>query len=261
VGSRRWGDTLAARGAGADTQLLAASNVSAGESNAVVSVFTTTDGANFQAIPITTLDVNDDAFRLGIAFGSSNTFWGKATTHPLRQVAFDLDSGAGTVLRTITNTPSLSGPLGTLAESNLVALIAFENPENVRLYDTSGTGDELPLIDQELLPSDNANVNGTGAVAIGANRVYVLDTNNGIQAYALSGGTSAAAPSFSSPARTANGFTVTLTGTPNASYRIEGTSDFSAWTPVQTVTVGAGGTAQVTDDSTQPYRFYRAVAE
>jgi hypothetical protein len=261
VSARRWGDTLAARGAGTETQLIAASNVTASESNNVVSVFTTADGANFQAVPITTENVNDDAFRLGIAFGSSNTFWGKATTHPLRQVEFDLATGIGTVLRTITNTPSSSAPLGVLSESNLVALVAFENPENVRLYDSSVAGEELALVDQELLPTDNANINGTGNVAFGTNRVYVLDTNNGIQAYALSGGTTATAPAFSSPARTASGFSATLTGTPNASYRIEGTSDFTAWTTVQTATVGANGTVQVTDNSAEPYRFYRAVAQ
>lgn len=261
VSARRWGDTLAARGSGADTQLLAASNVTASESNNVAAVFTTTDGVTFQAAAITTENVNDDALRLGIAFGSGNTFWGKATTHPLRHVQFDLATGAGAVLRTITNTPSLSAPLGVLGESNLVALLAFENPENVRLYDTTGEGSELALLDQELLPTDNANINGTGNIAFGTNRVYVLDSNNGIQAYSLNAGGTAIAATFSNPARTGTAFNVMLAGTANASYRIEGSSDFSAWTTVQTVTVGASGSVQVTDNSGADYRFYRAVAQ
>lgn len=262
VASRRWGDTLAARGAGASTQLIASGNNSAAsEPDNIVAVFTTTDGLNFQPVPITTPGVNDDSFRLSIAFGSGNTFWGKATTFALQQVQFDLATGAGTLLRAITNTPSSSAPLAVHASSNLLALVAFETPDNVRLYDIGTEGSELTLVDQELLPTDNSNLNGTGSASFGNDRLYVLDTNNGIQAYKLNAGVTAAAATFSNPVRAAGGFAVTLTGTANASYRIEGTSDFSSWSTVQTVTAGANGTVQVTDNSALPYRFYRAVAQ
>ena len=55
-------------------------------------------------------------------------------------------------------------------------------------------------------------------------------------------------------------FTFTLTGSPNTEYDIEGTTNFSSWTDVKTVTTDANGTVEVTDNSAEPYRFYRAVA-
>ena len=41
------------------------------------------------------------------------------------------------------------------------------------------------LLDQELFPIDNPNVNGTGAIAFGGNRVFALDSNHGLFAYTI----------------------------------------------------------------------------
>ena len=41
------------------------------------------------------------------------------------------------------------------------------------------------LVDQELFATDNANLNGTGAIDFGGGNVYALDSNNGIMAAVL----------------------------------------------------------------------------
>jgi hypothetical protein len=188
-------------------------------------------------------------------------FWGKATTHPLQQVQFDLTTGTGTLLRTVTNTPSSAAALGVHASSNLLAMIAFQTPDNLRLYDTSGSGSELATLDQEMIPSDNANANGTGSVAVGNDRIFVLDTNNGIQAYRINAGSSGTAPTLTNAGMTAGTLSFTLTGSPNASYRIQSTSDFLSWAEIKTVTTGGDGSVSVTDTPTQRQRFYRAAAQ
>ncbi len=86
--SQRYGDTLDVRGAGTNTQVILGSRSS---TNAVI--LTTADGTNFTARPITVADTSAGSFGLGIAFGASDTFWGKATASALRQVSFDLLAG------------------------------------------------------------------------------------------------------------------------------------------------------------------------
>ncbi|HWH69048.1 MAG TPA: DUF4623 domain-containing protein, partial [Candidatus Sulfotelmatobacter sp.] len=83
--NQRWGDTLAVRGAGATTQILLGSR-----SSTNAALFTTTDGASFVLHPIKVADAPGGSFGLGIAFGTGDTFWGKATGLFLRQVSFDL---------------------------------------------------------------------------------------------------------------------------------------------------------------------------
>jgi hypothetical protein len=176
------GDTFAARGAGVGTELLAAYRTGTN-----VVLFNTTDGVNFSPniLPVTNLpeDATANGFAgLGIAFGPTNTFWAKSVGFNLRLVQYDIVAMTANVIATITNLPITEAPIGVDNANNLIAAIGvIEIPQNLAIYDLSASGGPA-LTDRELFPTDNANLNGTGAVAfdVAGGRLFALDSNDGI---------------------------------------------------------------------------------
>ncbi|HAV63240.1 MAG TPA: hypothetical protein DCY13_12855 [Verrucomicrobiales bacterium] len=181
TGSHRYGDTMDVRGSGANTQILMGSNTL---KNFVV--LTTADGLTFTSQTFEP-DVPASSFRLGISFGAGNTIWGKNTGAGLRKITFD--PGAGTATETaffdVDQVVSFSSALDVIPEFGILGLLSLEVSDHLRLYDFASTPDALTLLDQDFFPTDNANINGVGAVAFGGGKVFVLDTNNGIIAYNL----------------------------------------------------------------------------
>ncbi|HXU77967.1 MAG TPA: immunoglobulin domain-containing protein, partial [Methylomirabilota bacterium] len=75
----RWGDTLAVRGAGANTQVLLASRGNGAAGNGTnLCLLTTSDGVNFvpNVLHVATTNVSD--LGLGLAFGTGDTAWAKS---------------------------------------------------------------------------------------------------------------------------------------------------------------------------------------
>lgn len=183
-GLGRLGDTFAARGAGMDTQLLAAFN----EGTNVV-LFTTPDTYNFTPNIIAVTNLPADAqvtgfARLGLAFGPTNTFWAKSTSYRLRLVQYDLESLTGKVIETLDAANGTMAPIGVDNANSLLAGIGIgENPQNLEFWDLAAP-DAPRLVDREFFPTSNPNGNGTGAVAfdVAGGRVFALDSNNGIVA-------------------------------------------------------------------------------
>lgn len=260
--NRRFGDSFDVRGSGPNTQLLAGSR-----NGKNVAVFTTTDGSNFTSTVINT-DAAAGDFGLGVAFGAGNSFWGTAISRPVRLVDFDLAAGTGATRATFgaNDVPLGVSTIGFDPANNLLAGVAVENPDNLRLYNVANLANSPTLVAQELFPADNTNGNATGSVDFGGGRLYAMNSNNGLMAFAVNpaGGASAKAAALSAASRQANGvFQFTLSGTASASYVVEATQDFKTWLPVSTNTVSASGTTQVTDASaaSQTARFYRAVVK
>lgn len=187
--SKRFGDTMAVRGSGADTQVLLAAR-----GGGDVGVLLTADGVTFTGAGVDT-DVgvnaadNSSDIGLGVDFGSGNTLWGTALGRSLRQVDlnvgtspfsgttignFGADQGVPTSVTLVGVDPST----GLLAGVDIVT-----GPDKVALYDIS-TGTPI-LLDTETLTTDTANANGVGAVAFGDGKLFVLDANNGIHAYSV----------------------------------------------------------------------------
>ncbi|MBK9140458.1 MAG: DUF4623 domain-containing protein [Verrucomicrobia bacterium] len=179
--SKRFGDTLDVRGAGADTQVLLAAR-GGGDAAALI----TGDGLNFTGLPIDT-DAGDGDIGLGVAFGSGNTFWGTALGRTLRHI--DVNVGvspfAGTSVGNFgaaDGVPTSVTIIGVdVANGWLAGIDLIAGPDKVHLFDISG-GTPV-LLDTETLPVDNANINGVGSVAFGGGKLFVLDTNNGLHAY------------------------------------------------------------------------------
>ena len=174
----RWGDTLAVRGGGNNTQILLAAR-----DGGTYALFTTADnGATFTPTIITVADASSDTFTLGLSFGKTNSFWTKISGGVLRHIEFDLAAGTGTSAQTFA-TAELAGnilPIGVDPSQDLLAGMSLETPDNVRLYDISTLTNPPVNIDTDFFPTDNVNGNGTGSVAFGNNMLFVLDTNNGL---------------------------------------------------------------------------------
>ena len=177
--NQRYGDTLAVRGTGTGTQILASSR---NGSNAVL--FTTTDGISFSP---TSINTGTNLGGLGLAFGVGDTFWVKgASTTALMQ----LDLNTGALLNhystaAFTNTFS---PIGLDPANNLLGAVSISTPDRFILYDISSSissSNPPVLLDIEPFTSDNANANAVGSVDFGTGRVFALDTQNGIVAYEI----------------------------------------------------------------------------
>ncbi len=175
--SQRWGDTFAVRGAGTNTQIIVGSRAG----NQAV-VFTTTDGFQFDAHPVVVSGVSGGAFGLGIAFGQGNTFWGKATSRTLVQIAFNLDTQSGTLVSEYGSefVPATIGPIGVSADYSRFGGISIETPDNLQLFDLKPA--QVSLIATNPFATDNDNTTGTGSVAFDGDRVFALDTGNGLLA-------------------------------------------------------------------------------
>jgi hypothetical protein len=182
-GVTRLGDTMAVRGAGVSTEILCSFRTGTN-----IALFTTFDGFNFSPTVIPVTNLPDDALAngfagLGLAFGPGNTFWAKSSGFNLRQLLLDTNTMTAQVIATYTNLPVSEGPLGVDSVNDLVATVAFgQTPRNLSLWDVSAGEPEAVQVDRELFGSSNANINGTGAVAmdVAGGRIFALDSNNGL---------------------------------------------------------------------------------
>ena len=248
----RWGDTLNVRGAGANTQVVIGSRAG---TNAVV--FTTGNGINFTASPIAVGGGAGGMFGLGLAFGSGNTIWGKQNGSPLRQASFNLANGTGSVLQSFGSPVVANGVAAIGVSTNLQYLggVSLATPDNFQLYNLPSSGSP-GLVETNAFPADNDNSNGTGAVDFGGDRVFALDSNNGILALQLLSPTPA---EFVLIDRLPNGYVHLLwNGHPVFSYTLQASSNLLFWADLANVT-GSNGVFQYFDPSAtnQPRRYYR----
>ncbi len=180
---QRWGDTLDVRGAGTNTQILIASRLGTN-----VVLLTTANGTTFTNRNISISGLAGGDLGLGLAFAEGNTLWGKASGRPLRQIAFDPATGTGTVLRTYgaPEIPNAVSPISYSSDFKMLAGINISSLNHLRLYEIPDAPAAPVLVTTNLFPADNDNTAaGTGAVDFGGNRLFALDSNNGLLAMAI----------------------------------------------------------------------------
>jgi hypothetical protein len=260
--NQRWGDTLDVRGAGAGTQVILASR-----NGSVVAVLTTADGQTFSAKLVTVAGVPNGAFGLGLGFGASNTFWGKATGQNLRQVSFDLASGQGTVLRDYAAPliPASLAPLGVSPALHLLAGIKVGSSGNqLQLYDLTPSNGVPVLVGVTNFMTDyDNNGSGTGAVDFGGDRVYALCGNNGLVALQVQAAAVPWPPAepgrFEAIHRLPDGAVqLTMSGTAHTNYLLQWTADWLTWSNLGMLSSPNGLFAWVDGSaSNAPRRFYR----
>ena len=256
--SQRYGDTIDVRGVGANTQIIIGSRSS---TNAVI--LSTTDGATFTAGNITVTDATAGSFGLGIAFGPNNTFWGKATGSALRQVSYNLAAGTGSTAHVYADpvVPNAVGPIGVSTQLSLLAGINVGAANNhLRLYDLAPTltNGSPVLIATNAFATDNDNSGtGTGSVDFGPGTVYALCANNGLMALQIVPPPQAGRFDWIA-VLTDGAVQMGMSGTPDASYVLEYTSDWAGWATLGTLS-STNGLFQYTDPSASnsSQRFYR----
>ncbi len=236
---QRWGDTMAVRGSGVNTQIIigTASITTPSASGVAFAVFTTTDGTTFT--PKFFPSGMESGGCKGITFGEGDTFYSKASgaAKKVRRSSFNLTTGAAATLNDFTIAGDQLVPLGSFFSNDAKYLATIElngasassatnNPEIVRLYDISTPSAPPAILDTEGLSSNNLNANLVGSVAIGGGRVYSCATNDGLQAFHITVTPDVVAPGISgSPAarsaleRGQTTFSVAATGTPPLTYQ------------------------------------------
>jgi hypothetical protein len=176
------GDTFALRGAGTNTQIL----VGARAVNTLC-LLTTSNGTNFTAQTLTT-DTSATQIGAGLAFGAGNSFWGSTNGLPPAQLKFDPVSLVATTAQAFS--ASVVAPTcGALnldpANSLLAAVNIADGADQLNLYDLSNPATSPFLLASWTFPGASDNSFGLGAIAFGGNRLYALDTNNGLLAFKM----------------------------------------------------------------------------
>jgi hypothetical protein len=185
---QRYGDSIALRGTGANTQILL------GTANQTLALLTTTDGVNFNATRfITSTMANGDSYK-GLVWGPGNTCYVKQSTGHLRLLNLDPSLGIATVITNIalpTNTsltmPVVAGNGGPIAvdlSQNLMAVVDT-TIHKVLLYDISDSSNPIQQDTARSFAAANANANAVGSVALLNGLLFALEPNNGIVGYSL----------------------------------------------------------------------------
>jgi len=209
--SERWGDTLAVRGAGPNTQILLGSRASApGGTN--VAFLTPNDGVGltYQSEIIAVSNVPPGFAAYGISFGAGNTFWAKTAGGDLYEIAFDTNLLTGTVIFDYKQPSQIASGLicaGVDPVHNIFASITeADTPHDLQLFQLTGTADAPVLFQQSFFASANYNGNGNAVVCVKYPRLYALDVNNGIVAVTY-GVPATTAPSISTPPASITAYT------------------------------------------------------
>ncbi len=273
-GEDRWGDTMAVRGAGVNTEILLGSYdgyLGGPSTNAVL--MTTPDGVTFYPTLLTitnTAGVPAGFCSLGICFGAGNTFWAKSPGYDLRQIAFDPVSGNCSVLQdisTATNGAAAFSSMSAIAVdpiNNVLAGITFNDiPNDLSLFVLGSATNTAPyMFDQAFFPSNNGNSQDNGATVIKYPRIYSLDVNNGIVALTYS------VPlvpftitSFTGTDST--GFTLSWAAVPSHTYQVQYAAALTGpWTNLGAPIVASGTSASYTDTTASGTdRFYRVAGK
>lgn len=112
-GTGRYGDSLALRGDGALTEMVAGQGTTVDGATRLLHLGTT-DGAIFAGRSLFVSGIGGGDLRLGLDFGPGNTLYAKQGTSPLRWVVYDLASSTAAVAASfdLSTGGGLAGPLG-----------------------------------------------------------------------------------------------------------------------------------------------------
>jgi hypothetical protein len=195
-GNTRCGDDFRVEGSSAGTRIIASGNSTFN----TIPLFTTIDGTNFTgtAIAVSGLGTlpTGGFYRLGLAFGCGNTFYGQTVGSPTVYCGF---SGQPATTGALLDAYPISAFDGTLSIGPIGVDIANQRligdetsggtgtTHSMNLYDLSKVSLATnPPIDHKTFATSTGSF-GTGSVDFtpDGTRVYTLDTGNGIIAFSL----------------------------------------------------------------------------
>jgi hypothetical protein len=263
----RWGDNIAVRGAGLDTQILTAP----GNSTNIICLFTMDPSGAYvlpNLITITNVPPTNALAQFGIGFGpGTNTFWAKTLKQQLYLIQFDLASGIGGVCYSASTNAIPSGFrfISTDRKQKWMAGVMTVNsslPDNVRLYNISDYTNNPVLADQELYATANNSGflygAGTGSTAFGDNYLFALDSNNGIKAFQIN---TNLLPFKIISVVPQSGAKVVLTweSVPNHAYQIQSRTnlEIGSWSDLGSPISAAGTATSSTNPISAPAQYLR----
>jgi hypothetical protein len=183
----RIGDAFAVIGSGTSTRMVAGANIATAAGNPGDNAFvvlTTADGLAYSAAvqDFVGTEPANGSLRLGIDFVDADTVLGRQATGTQGTVA-DYLAGTATQVALAELINSNESPLAIDRVHKLLATVQF-NTSDVRLYDIADIDNPVLLDTKNLIVGASvANVNGVGDLKFGNGMLYVLNTNNGIQAF------------------------------------------------------------------------------
>jgi hypothetical protein len=254
---RRFGDSFAVRGSGVNTEILTGTR--AGK---ILARFTTVDGVNFTHQKIDAPELIGAVAMATISFGTNNTFFVKSessvnTNYPLQHFSYDVGAGTATLLQSYTN-PVVGGPLAFDVNRKLMGIIGTKTHE-LRLFKLTSLG----FVQQDValpFPTTNANGNFTGAIVFSGDKLFALESNNGLMAFTIS--TNALAPFAATLAINSGMATLTWPSMAGFVYQpqFKNTLSDPNWINLGNPT-NSSGDISISEVATSEARFYQIKAE
>jgi hypothetical protein len=198
--NNRYGESFDARGSGINTELIASANGAP-----IVAIFKPTDETTTiftsTRIDVTGVSLGAADLTKGIAFGPTNTFYGRNNgVSSIRFCSYDLTLGTGQLLSSYSAIPTGVAPIDVDNANNIIAAVESANatsPHNLRVYDIS-SGSAVQIYITNFPAPAAANGNIVGQVQISGDRIFAVDTQNGVIMSKILVDTNVAPPSITS---------------------------------------------------------------
>jgi hypothetical protein len=266
VAGRRWGDTLAVRGSGINTELIIDSNNS---STSAILAPTDVERTNFIATACShTYPATGTAIGRSVQFGPTNTYFLKkrsnalnppVATEPLALIRCDTAPSTTMLLGVSAYYPQV-GPITVDLSRNLAAGIMFvtnvATPDHLVVYDISDFSSPLQIAQYDFPVPHQKNNNFIGQVVFGPDKIFAVDGNSGIMAVPIA---PPAAPALNLALA---GTSVVLSWTNTVpGFVLQSTPGLSptAWLPVAQAVIENGSLNTVADTLGSGPVFYRLV--
>lgn len=256
--SLRWGDALAVRGSGLDTEIIIDNQRDAVQPAAVV--LTPTD-ASLNIFIGQSFHRGYANVRVGrsLQFGTNNTVWQKTRGDRLELSSYDLNAGTSVLLSSFLDWPSSLGGITLDFQRNLGVAVDFNgvanaSPDTVKLYEIADLSQPMLIATYNFPTNKQGNANLISQCVFAGDRVFALNGNNGLVAFDL-------VPPAPQLSIMASGNDVLITWPASSTgFTLEASPVVSppVWTNVGTGTV-VGAAFQIVEPASATSLFYRLV--
>ena len=189
----RWGESLAIRGSGAQTQILM--GISSGASLALFRYTDATQTA-FSPLVIDVPTANSGDFSRGLTFGNGDEFLSHGVlASQLKRCSFQpaaVGPVSGTVLSVVNAGKGLGGIAFNPIARQLAALDVVDH--QLRFFDAATLSSLLLVGTLDLPDPSTPNASGLGQITLRGTRLVALDTQNGVAAGQITLASTGAAP-------------------------------------------------------------------
>jgi hypothetical protein len=193
--NNRYGESFDIRGGGVDTEIIASANGAP-----IVAIFKPTDESltAFNSYRIDVTGIGNADLTKGIGFGSGASFYGKNNgVSAARYCSYDITLGTAALVSSYTLVSGIA-PIDYDPVNNVLACVETANaaaPHNLRVYDLAG-GTPALIHTSAFPPPGTNNGNLVGQVQIAGDRIFAIDTQNGVMMSKISVDTSVTPPAI-----------------------------------------------------------------